>query len=1567
MSIFSSFKLRRARSQRRRSINSRSNQAPAHHGEKLQDRTLLTTFMVSSTADSFDDVFGDGVAVDRNGVDSLRGAIQEANALAGPDTIYLTSGIFTLSFTGFDDDNALRGDLDITGDVTIIGAGAENTIIDGGGIDRIFDIFPEATVNISGVTIRNGTARNGAGIRNTGTLLLENSIVENNVAEGEFDSVGGGIANSQGGDITLVGVIVRNNTAEIHGGGLYSTDSTATIIDSTFENNSTEMDGGGISVFNGSLDMTGGAIRNNSAVLDGGGLSFESAIVSLTDVSVSNNTATEEGGGINAIGSGAELLVFTSTIANNTATNEGGGIRAVGVTVGLMDTTVSGNTTTLDGGGLFSDTSLVEIQNSLFANNSASEDGGGISSNGFTGVLGVSNSTFSGNTSLLAGGAIYNAAAGGTTLINTTVTANSAGTFGGGIRSTTLTNLGNTIVAENTAVTDDFDVSGAYFTLGNNLIGRIDDATGLFFERNNDQMGFSFSVLDPGLQPLADNGGSTQSHALILASPAVDAGKSLGAAQLDQTGKFRNFDGDRDGVYIVDIGSVEFVNETVTFTVNTTADTFDAVTADDFASDSSGNISLRSAIQETNSIIGEAIIALPAGTYTLTRDGIGEDFSSTGDLDINDHLTIRGAGAGTTIIDGGAIDRIFDVAPNVTLVLSGVTIQNGAAEFGAGLRNAGGNVILQDVVITGNVASGSSTSESHGGAIFNDQGNILLERVTVTGNSSEQDGGGVYSFNGFIEVNDSSIDGNASSRFGGGLTLNGGSADVIDSTISSNTATDDGAGISVFPGSTLTIDSSTISDNVTDDIGGGVYSLSSSVTIIESTVSGNSSGADGGGLVVEFSSLRLLRSTVHSNSAAGDGGGITVANGSATIAQSTISGNTAVGNGGGIANYDGSNLNVTSSTIVNNSSEATTGGIWSPGFLSSGNTIVAQNIDIFGRPDISGTVFSKGSNIFGVNTGILGTVNRLNGDQIGTAIVPLDPLLTDLLDNGGPTLTHVPRTGSVAIDTGKIIDFRNDLGQSAEFWATDQRGRARVLDGNQNDADRIDVGAVEFYGLTLNADSFGSDLQLSLESEGVVLADNPDTVSVGSAKVYFQFGSDELDHLRILGTNVDESLTVDFSNGNPLPFAGIDLLGTGTTDSDSLALNGGSATETGHVFDSEVDGSVTVDGRRIAYTSIENLSDLVDSSSRSIEFADGTAAVAISDSGSNDDGISSLDRDGFGTAVPVRLGGGDLSLTTGFVDNIIQFQSVDAAFTGKVNVDSGDGNDFVDLTLLSSDSTIDVGKGNNTVLSGSGDDTINGAMGSDSVFAGDGDDVVFGGGGRDTLKGGDGNDMINAQGGSGDFLSGGNGDDTLKGGGGTRDRIVEQGNVDFTLTDGSLTGLGNDVIGGIDLAILTGGSGDNRLDASGFSGKVTLDGSTGDDTLIGGANSDRLVGGSGNDSLDGGGGNDWLLGGSGNDFLFGNHGEDTILGEGGNDTLQGGRDRDTLDGGSAFDRVFESVDVRSFVLTDEQLRGYGTDTLRKIEEARIEGGVNTLSIDASGYTGRATLVGADGVETIIGG
>src|SRR5215216_4717200 len=90
-----------------------------------------------------------------------------------------------------------------------------------------------------------------------------------------------------------------------------------------------------------------------------------------------------------------------------------------------------------------------------------------------------------------------------------------------------------------------------------------------------------------------------------------------------------------------------------TYSVTKTADT--AVGACD------SDCSLREAIIAANAAPGADTITLPAGTFTLTRAGAGEDAAATGDLDIAGDLTIAGKGAGTTIIDGGGIDRVVDV------------------------------------------------------------------------------------------------------------------------------------------------------------------------------------------------------------------------------------------------------------------------------------------------------------------------------------------------------------------------------------------------------------------------------------------------------------------------------------------------------------------------------------------------------------------------------------------------------------------------------------------------------------------------------------------------------------------------------------------------------------------------------------------------------------------------------------------------------------------------------------------------------------------------------------------
>ena len=143
-----------------------------------------------------------------------------------------------------------------------------------------------------------------------------------------------------------------------------------------------------------------------------------------------------------------------------------------------------------------------------------------------------------------------------------------------------------------------------------------------------------------------------------------------------------------------------------TFKVNTTLDTV-AVNLKN-GKDATGHISLRSAIEAADAHGGANTIILPAGTFTLTIAGAGEDASATGDLDITGNLTIKGKSSASTIIDGNNLDRVFQVLGG-KVSISKVTIQHGrAAGDGGGILNSGGQVTLSSVAILNNVAVGNN-------------------------------------------------------------------------------------------------------------------------------------------------------------------------------------------------------------------------------------------------------------------------------------------------------------------------------------------------------------------------------------------------------------------------------------------------------------------------------------------------------------------------------------------------------------------------------------------------------------------------------------------------------------------------------------------------------------------------------------------------------------------------------------------------------------------------------------------------------------------------------------------
>ena len=153
---------------------------------------------------------------------SLREAVVAANANAGADVILLRAGTYALSLAGAGEQAAASGDLDLTGDLIVIGAGASQTILDGGALDRVLDVAGGVAVELRDLTIRRGqVAGAGGGIANAGHLVLRRCAVSGNTATGGATGVGAGISSrATDAQLELFDSTVDGNTASGSGGGL---------------------------------------------------------------------------------------------------------------------------------------------------------------------------------------------------------------------------------------------------------------------------------------------------------------------------------------------------------------------------------------------------------------------------------------------------------------------------------------------------------------------------------------------------------------------------------------------------------------------------------------------------------------------------------------------------------------------------------------------------------------------------------------------------------------------------------------------------------------------------------------------------------------------------------------------------------------------------------------------------------------------------------------------------------------------------------------------------------------------------------------------------------------------------------------------------------------------------------------------------------------------------------------------------------------------------------------------------------------------------------------------------
>jgi len=500
-----------------------------------------------------------------SGAGSLRDTI--ASAVSGdtidfsPDLacsrITLTSGAITI---GQGSDALPIETLDI------VGPGRNALTIDGNYLDRalVHDAGAASALTISGLAFQHGftdgdggcvltqgsvsfddvelsecaagqvmTARaplggpfRGGGLSAGGTVTLANSFVGDNKVDGQSAyAYGAGVF--AGGDLTLTSTTISGNfatsdTGATFGGGIAVGNRSGSVqagvfaTESSIQNNTAfshcgycPVRGGGAWIY-GNSTFEDSVISGNTAFSDahygaGGGLYFTSryggtpVTATLTDTNLGSNSADESGG---AIGANGDISITRATISGNNANADGGAIELLGGDLHLTDSTLTGNIAGSRGGGIF-----------LFG----------------YGDVATSNSTISGNMAV-DGGAIGNTY-GSLHLANSTVAFNTASEHGGGIYQRYayyVVDLRSTIVAGNTTSGSPEDLwpPGITVTGSNDLVTA---APGV--ELPNDTLS-----ADPLLQPLADNGGPTLTHALGEGSPAIDAGSNDAFLDFDQRG-----------------------------------------------------------------------------------------------------------------------------------------------------------------------------------------------------------------------------------------------------------------------------------------------------------------------------------------------------------------------------------------------------------------------------------------------------------------------------------------------------------------------------------------------------------------------------------------------------------------------------------------------------------------------------------------------------------------------------------------------------------------------------------------------------------------------------------------------------------------------------------------------------------------------------------------------------------------------------------------------------------------------------------------------------------------------
>jgi hypothetical protein len=399
------------------------------------------------------------------------------------------------------------------------------------------------TVNDNGdatdIAPGNGVCETAAG---NGVCTLRAAVAEANALAGDdtINFAAGITSISVSGQIAISSNIAINGTGAgvLTVQNIAAASTTSRVFDIT----------AGSTVSISGMTVSGGGVTTG----DGGGIR-SSGILIVSGCIIMNNTNTgtsNNGGGIR--GNAGSTLTINNTVINNNRSANSGGLSFAGSALTVTNSVIRDNTATNGNGGgaNIAATVSVTITNTTISGNAALNSSGGF----FTTRGNFSNVTVSGNTANGSGtngggGARIQAGANTASFTSCTFTNNNAPNAAAGARSgiwheTGTVTLSNTIVAAN--ITQDYqrDGTAVLSSGGFNLIGENTSVTTEFpagTPNGTNYVGTDAAPLNPGLAPLADNGGGTLTHAFTAGSIAVDKGNSF-MLNTDQRGLTRPVD-----------------------------------------------------------------------------------------------------------------------------------------------------------------------------------------------------------------------------------------------------------------------------------------------------------------------------------------------------------------------------------------------------------------------------------------------------------------------------------------------------------------------------------------------------------------------------------------------------------------------------------------------------------------------------------------------------------------------------------------------------------------------------------------------------------------------------------------------------------------------------------------------------------------------------------------------------------------------------------------------------------------------------------------------------------------